>query len=607
MYIVRMVFQLPDINRSEFIRSVRFLATSGGVPVHLADNTRPLRPEEIRHLEAQGNVSTDWSAIRVAHEFVTERVHGSHFIGSCVLGAFHDQDGLPAGIYHSTLREAAIGNECRVYRCPLVEHTVVDRGVTLVGSRVAGRHDGAAPSFGNGLVLEVGIETGGRGIPVFADIDHKLAHRILEPAPGDSDGNLDSYRRFVADYRRYADLPWSYIGPECRVDEATITASWIGPSARVGERAIISGSTILSGPNEVTRISGAAAVRDAIVQWGTVVESGALITRSVMMEHTHGERHGKVSESIVGPNSSIGEGEVTASFVGPFTAAHHQSLVIAAFWPQGRGNVGYGANVGSNHTSRAPDQEIWPGEGMFFGLDCAVKFPANFRDAPYSVLATGIVTAPQRMAFPFSLVSDLPRELLADSDRPVPQGLNLLVPAWLLRRNLYAIMRNEAKFRERNKAIRSTFDFDVLRPEIRRLMVAARDRLVAVAAGAPDRVYLPGDIEGIGANVIREEDRRSAVDAYDRAIRLGEYRSRHASGEDLSPDSREEFGRLLLWLRHGVVESRHRDHVRGPEIIPDYARTHTETSDDHFVRQVDDDIRAMLTSLDLPELAAELD
>ena len=43
-------------------------------------------------------------------------------------------------------------------------------------------------------------------------------------------------------------------------------------------------------------------------------------------------------------------------------------------------------------------------------------------------------------------------------------------------------MRNEAKFRERNKAIRSTFDFDVLRPEIRRLMVAARDRLVAVVA-----------------------------------------------------------------------------------------------------------------------------
>lgn len=32
-----------------------------------------------------------------------------------------------------------------------------------------------------------------------------------------------------------------------------------------------------------------------------------------------------------------------------------------ALWPEGRGNVAYGANVGSNHTGKLADQEAVPG------------------------------------------------------------------------------------------------------------------------------------------------------------------------------------------------------------------------------------------------------
>ena len=52
----------------------------------------------------------------------------------------------------------------------------------------------------------------------------------------------------------------------------------------------------------------------------------------------------------------------STSLVGPFVAFHHQALLIAAYWPEGKGNIAYGANVGSNHTGKAPDQEIRPGE-----------------------------------------------------------------------------------------------------------------------------------------------------------------------------------------------------------------------------------------------------
>lgn len=94
-------------------------------------------------------------------------------------------------------------------------------------------------------------------------------------------------------------------------------------------------------------------------------------------------------------NVLFSQGEVTASLIGPFVGFHHQALLIACFWPAGRGNVGYGANVGSNHTGKAPDQENWPGEGTFFGLASNIKYPFNLVDAPYSLIATGVSCLPQ--------------------------------------------------------------------------------------------------------------------------------------------------------------------------------------------------------------------
>src|SRR5204863_1680447 len=114
------------------------------------------------------------------------------------------------------------------------------------------------------------------------------------------------------------------------------------------------------------------------------VASLAVVENSVLAEQVHVERHAKVSGSYLGPNTAVAQGEVSASLLGPFVAAHHQSLLIAVFWPDGKGNVSHAAGVGCNHTSRAPDQECRPGEGMFVGLGVSVKFPADFRRAPYT-------------------------------------------------------------------------------------------------------------------------------------------------------------------------------------------------------------------------------
>ena len=136
----------------------------------------------------------------------------------------------------------------------------------------------------------------------------------------------------------------------------------------IGECAVIdaahvSDSTVLSSAAEASGVLGGAHVSGALVQEGCTIDSLGVVERAVMCEHTHVEKHGKLLRSLLGPNSGVSEGEVSSSLVGPFVGFHHQALLISALWPEGKGNVGYGANVGSNHTSKAPDQVQRCGRG----------------------------------------------------------------------------------------------------------------------------------------------------------------------------------------------------------------------------------------------------
>lgn len=185
---------------------------------------------------------------------------------------------------------------------------------------------------------------------------------------------------------------------------ARVESSFVGEFA-VLEDAEVGDATVLSSREEPSAVLSKSSVRHAIVQWHCVVESMSVVRDALLCDCAHVERQGIVLSSVIGPNTSVAEGEVTSSFVGPFVGFHHHALLIAAYWPSGKGNVGYGANVGSNHTLKAPDQELFPGEGVFFGLGSNVKFPSNFVRAPYAVLATGVTTLPQRLAMPFALVN----------------------------------------------------------------------------------------------------------------------------------------------------------------------------------------------------------
>jgi hypothetical protein len=260
-------------------------------------------------------------------------------------------------------------------------------------------------------------------------------------------------------------------------------------------------------------------VTHALLQWDATITSQSDAKRIYLMEHAEVGPHSFTANSIYGPDSHVSGGEVHGTLFGPNANSHHQSLLIGILWPLGRGNVGYGSNVGSNHTGRIPDQETCVGEGTFWGLGCVIKFPVDMTFAPYSIVAAGVQLPPQRIMFPFSLVTD------------GPGGMNQLTPGWLLHYSPYTIARSEVKFANRRMAKRHDFytGWKILRASVMDMMSDARTKLVVAGqstaqsageGGASKKVVYKTDkaVIGLGANQLTEQGRLIGIKAYTSAL-----------------------------------------------------------------------------------------
>ena len=152
-------------------------------------------------------------------------------------------------------------------------------------------------------------------------------------------------------------------------DTPTIQNVYLHEKARVQASSSVSDVTML--PDSL--IGNSSTVSNCLLQWDSVITDNSTITDTLLMEQAHCGPSSIVASSVMGPDVHTSAGEIHASVIGPNTNAHHQSLLIGVIWCLGRGNVGYGANVGSNHTGRLPDQETMAGEGIFWGLSCVIK------------------------------------------------------------------------------------------------------------------------------------------------------------------------------------------------------------------------------------------
>ena len=579
----------------------------------LREESRNLTPEEITLLEARGNYSPDWSQVLVHRDFIPDFIRNSSFSGEVLLGIFSGKERtcgkgitISSGIVNTTIRDSVIHSEVSAHGAGLIDKCHIMDGATVFETKLLCGSTGGAP-FGIGTAINVGNEAGGREFLLSPELSME---EIISVCTNPHDETI------IADHKKSLEtllerttFPCAIVDTgACITTSGTIRNCFIGEDASVNGALLLEDSVMVSSTEAPVTVGHGAHIRKSMIQWGSSVTSMAIVEKSFLGEASGVERHGKVTSSVLGPNTEVGEGEVTSSLVGPFVGFHHQSLLIAAVWPEGKGNIGYGANVGSNHTSKCPDQEIHCGEGLFFGLGSNIKFPSNFVDAPYSIVATAVTTLPQKVDFPFSLINSPTSRI-----HSISPSYNEIFPAWVLYGNPYLLMRSEKKFATRNKAPFAEVSHEIFTPTILEKMVIARNRLRDIEN--PGDSYTESAIPGLGKNFLTERNRRSAVEGYTfhlqyRALLKLFYMTKELSAKERSDeklysnilgyeekllkgegldenslgDNLSMLSEMIDRLAQNTKRAKERDDGRGRRIIPHYDAVTVLAEDDPHVK-----------------------
>jgi Domain of unknown function (DUF4954) len=405
-----------------------------------------------------------------------------------------------------SIRDSTIGNSI-VHLSAHVEQSKIDHALVgpyahIESSRIGGGHDDSSSSSNDAglprppaeyLALHVGAESGG-GRTLILDAACTLrdvSNQLVSNGPSQTSAAESACTAPGI-------AVTNFVGHHCRV-MGTGRADRILMYPHSSLISVTQVSNVTLYPHAC--IQNGCIVRNCLMQWHGQVSDLSTVNNAVLMEQAHVGPHSTVNESVLGPDAHVSNGEIHASVLGPNTNAHHQSLLISTLWLAGRGNVGYGANVGSNHTGRSPDQEVVAGEGVFFGLSCVIKFPVSL--APYTLVSAGTHLSPQRMTMPFSLIAN-----------------DALLPGWVLSSSPYTLARAEIKVATRRKAVRHDAAWPVLRPATVRQCVEARDRLSRVqpCGGDGSNTYNEKDVRGIGACVLTEKARMSGIRSYTNCI-----------------------------------------------------------------------------------------
>lgn len=358
------------------------------------------------------------------------------------------------------------------------------------------------PEAGGGRVINVSIESTMVDVCHDLNIDHsKDGAKILAPLV---DNTKASQSAVQDDVNMNVLCPHSAVLHTPQVHHVHLL-----PHSSIDSATAVSSALLLPNSN----IKSGSTVSHAFLQWSSSITSQSDAHNVFLMECAVVGPHSFTANTIYGPDSHVSGGEVHCTVFGPNANSHHQSLLIGILWPLGRGNVGYGSNVGSNHTGRIPDQETSVGEGTFWGLGCVIKFPVDMTSAPYTIIAAGVQLPPQRIKLPFSLITD------------GPGGMNQLTPGWLLQYSPYTVARSEVKFANRRTAKRHDFytGWKILRPGIMDLLLEARNALLnagqQMAGESKKKVYKTDkSIPGLGANQLTEKGRQIGIAAYTDAI-----------------------------------------------------------------------------------------
>ncbi len=422
------------------------------------EGKRNLTSKEITILEKNRNYCENWNNVYVSDEkdcFDAELIRDSRFEGFVIIGRlvyaklkYHDLE-LDTGIVNSFIRNSIIGDDNVILNVSYMDNYHTGNMVMLFNIQEISCIKSSR--FGNGVNRKdisedtrvwIGIrnENDGRAvlanetmIPADAYIwskyrdDSVLMHRFLELTDNTCKDKLVSY---------------GSIGNNVVIKNTTLIKD-----AKIGDCSYIKGAfklknlTILSSEDEPSQIGEGVELVNGIMGYGSRVFYQAVGIRFVLGRNCQLKYGARLINSILGDNSTVSCCELLNNLIFPFHEQHHNSSFLIATMVMGQSNIAAGATIGSNHNSRSPDGEIIAGRGFWPGLCSDFKHNSHF--ASFTLASKGSYQHELDVQYPFSLL--LPGDT---ANSPVH-----IIPAWWFMYDMFAIVRNNYKFKKRDKRV----------------------------------------------------------------------------------------------------------------------------------------------------------
>jgi hypothetical protein len=242
--------------------------------------------------------------------------------------------------------------------------------------------------------------------------------------------------------------------------QCVIKNSRILKDVKVGSHCYIKGAnklknlTIHSSEAEPTQIGEGVELVNGIVGYGCHIFYGSKAVRFILGNNSNLKYGARLIHSFLGDNSTISCCEVLNNLIFPAHEQHHNNSFLIASVMMGQSNLAAGATIGSNHNSRANDNEVQAGRGFWPGLCSSIKHSCRF--ASFVLLSKGAYPAEMDIPLPFSLLNN----------NTAKDELEVLPAFWWLY-NMYALARNTWKFQNRDKRKNKVqnIEFDSLAPD----------------------------------------------------------------------------------------------------------------------------------------------
>ncbi|MEE9119155.1 MAG: DUF4954 family protein, partial [Calditrichia bacterium] len=429
---------------------------------------RHLKSDEVKRLVANNNTSDNWNEVLVKDPFEPNQIRNAEFFGLVRIGSVrnaileHHDLKVPVGITNSVIISCDVGDDVAIHDVRYLAHYII--GDRCILSNIDEMHTTNHAKFGNGIIKEGESED----VRIWLDLMNEAGSRKVLPFDGMIPADAYLWAKYRDDTALQGELKeitqksfdsrrgfYGTIGNQCVIKNSRILKD-----VKVGEHCYIKGTnklknlTINSSEAEPVQIGEGVELVNGIIGFGCHIFYGCKAVRFILGNNSNLKYGARLINSFLGDNSTISCCEVLNNLIFPTHEQHHNNSFLIASLVMGQSNIAAGATIGSNHNSRANDNEIQAGRGFWPGLCVSVKHPCRF--ASFVLLS--------KYDYPEELYFPLPFSLL--NNNAAKDQLEVIPAFWWLY-NMYALIRNMWKSQDRDKRVNKVqnIEFNSLAPD----------------------------------------------------------------------------------------------------------------------------------------------